>query len=50
MKNLDALLKAWLNRALLFDMQAKPMRKEAIALGIGELPAYCLGEPRAHFF
>ena len=39
-KNLDGMVKAWRNRVDLFNLQAEPLRKEAIALGIGKLAAY----------
>lgn len=39
-KTLDAQLKARRYRVELFTMQAEPLRKEAAALGVGELAGY----------
>ena len=40
-EDVDTLVKAWRDRAVNFFMQSKPMRKEALSLGIGKVAAYC---------
>ena len=48
-QNLDALLKDWFNRAELFDMQAQPLEREAVTLGVGELTVYRSTDHSGHF-